>query len=304
MSDDASLHLSAPPAFPHVFASKVDWWLAALLVFPMVIVGVLVVPWVLSAQPAWLLAVALPQALVLWILLRTRYVVTDGALLVRSGPFRWTIPVASIRAMSATRNPLSSPALSLDRITIEHTGGRLMISPRNKTAFVRAVLALAPAVSVSGLPGAADSTAVDEPTSTFNSAAVVPLVALAAIGLAFGAWQFYAGTRAPDATVSDGALSISGLYSTTVTRQDVMRITLEERLTIGRKAQGFSGRYLRGFFDVDGLGRCRIFVARDVTPFLVIHTKTQPLVINFDDPARTRALHDELIRAWRLARQD
>jgi hypothetical protein len=193
----------------------------------------------------------------------------------------------------------------VDRIAIAHAGGRLMISPRNKAAFVRAVLALAPAVTVSGLPGATGAASSDEPESTFNTAAVVPLIALAVIGLAFGAWQFYAGTRAPEATVSGNTLAISGLYSTTLNRRDVVRVALEDRVTIGRKLQGFGGgRYLRGFFEVEGLGRSRVFVSRDATPFLVIHTQTQPLVINFDDPARTRALYDELIGAWRLGRPD
>ena len=177
------------------------------------------------------------------------------------------------------------------------------MSPRNKAGFVRAVLALAPDVGVSGLPGGAGSTSADEPESSFNSAAVVPLIVLAVLGLAFGGWQFYAGTRPPETTVSGETLSISGVYSTTVNRQDVVRVRLEDRVTIGRKLQGFGGgRHLRGFFEVDGLGRSRVFVSRGATPFLVIHTKTQPLVIGFEDPARTRALHDDLLQAWRLAR--
>jgi hypothetical protein len=303
MSDDASLHLSDPLPFPRRFASKVDWWLAALLIVPLVLVGLFVVPAVLSTHPALLLTIVVPQALVLWILARTFYLVTEDALVVRSGPFRWTIPLTSIRSLSATRNPLSSPALSLDRIAIEYTGGRLMVSPRNKAAFVRAVRALAPAVSVSGLAGATGATSTDEPESTFNTAAVVPLIALAVIGIAFGAWQFYAGTRAPDATISGDTLSISGLYSTTLGRRDVVRIALEDRVTIGRKLQGFDGgHYRRGYFDVEGLGQCRVFVSRDATPFLVIHTKTQPVIINFDDPARTRALYNDLMQAWRLGR--
>jgi hypothetical protein len=303
MSDDASLHLSDRLPFPRQFASKIDWWLAVLLIAPVVLVGALLLA---GLSSFWVLAVTLaPQALVIWILARTFYVVAEDALLVRSGPFRWSIPLESIRALSATRNPLSSPALSLDRIAVEHTGGRLMVSPRNRAGFVRAVVALAPAVSVSGLPGATGSAADDKPESAFNTAAIVPIIALAVAGLAFGGWQVYRGTRAPDAIVSGDTLSISGLYSTTVSRQDVVRVALEDRVDVGRKLQGFSGgRYLRGFFEVDGLGPCRVFVVRNATPFLVVHTRTQPLVINFDEPARTRALYDALIRAWRIGRPE
>ena len=298
MSDDASLHLSDPLPFPRQFASKVDWWLAAVLFSPLVLVGLLVLSGM--SEPWVLLLVLAPQLLVTWIITRTHYSVGEDVLVARSGPFRFAVPIASIRSLTASRSARSSPAMSLDRIAVEHTSGRLLVSPRNKAGFVRAVLAVAPSVTISGLPGSGPSS-TDEPESTFNSAAVVPLVVLATVGIAFGGWQFYAGTRAPETTVSDGTLSISGLYSTTVSRQDVVRIAIEDRIVIGQKRQGFDGgRYRRGIFDVEGLGQSRVFVSRDATPFLVNHTKTQPLVINFDDPARTRDLHEELLRTWRL----
>jgi hypothetical protein len=301
MADDGSLHLSDPRPLPRRFRSKVDWWLAALLIAPVLLLGALLLagvtdPWVLTLVLA-------PQALVIWVLARTLYIVTDDALLVRSGPFRWTIPFLSIRSLSATRSPLSSPALSLDRIAVDHTGGRLLLSPRNKAGFVRAILAVAPGVIVTGLPGADAIGSADPPESSLSMAAVVPIVVLGVLGLGFGSWVLYAGTRPPDATISAGTLSISGIYSTTVRRQDVVRIALQEHLAIGRKHQGFDGgRYLRGYFDVEGLGRSRVFVSRDSTPFIIIHTTSQPLVINFDDAARTRALHDDLRKAWGLVR--
>jgi hypothetical protein len=301
MADDGSLHLSDPLPFPRQFRSKVDWWLAVLLIAPVVLLGAFLVAGV--SEP-WVLVLTLtPQALVIWILARTFYVVDEDSLLVRSGPFRWTIPLASVRSLSATRNPLSSPALSLDRIAVDHAGGRLLLSPRNKAGFVRAILAIAPGVMVTGLPGADASGPADPPESSLSMAAVIPLVLIGAAGLGFGSWVLYAGTRPPDATISGDTLAISGLYSTTVRRQDVVRIALQEHVAIGRKHQGFGGgRYLRGYFDVDGLGRSRVFVSRDSTPFLIIHTTSQPLVLNFDDAGRTEALHEDLRKAWGLAR--
>jgi hypothetical protein len=301
MSDDASLHLSEPWPFPRRFRSKIDWWLAALVIAPVVLIAALLLAGV--SEP-WVLGLTLvPQGLVLWIFARTFYVVTHDALLVRSGPFRWTIPLASIRALSATRSPLSSPALSIDRIAVDHAGGRLLLSPRNKTAFVRAILASAPGVAVTGLPGTDAAGPADPPESSLSMAAVVPLVLLGVVGLGLGSWVLYAGTRPPEATISGDTLAISGLYSTTVRRQDVVRVSLQDHVAIGRKHQGFNGgRFLRGYFDVDGLGRCRVFVSRDSTPFLIIHTTSQPLVINFDDAGRTRALHEDLRQAWGLAR--
>jgi len=301
MADDGSLHLSDPLPFPRRFRSKVDWWLAVLLLSPLVLVA----GWLLiGATIPWVIFILLvPQGLVTWMLVRTDYAVSEESLVVRCGPFRHTIPMTSLRSLTATRSPLSSPALSLDRIAVDHTGGRLLLSPRSKVGFVRAILAIAPGVTVTGLQGTDAAGPADPPESSLSMAAVVPLVLIGALGLGFGSWVLYAGTRPPEATISGDTLAISGLYSTTVRRQEVVRVSLQDHVTIGRKHQGFdAGRYLRGYFDVDGLGRSRVLISRDSTPFLIIHTTSQPLVINFDDAGRTRALHDDLRKAWGLVR--
>ena len=73
-----------------------------------------------------------------WVLAATDYTLTDTDLRVRSGPFRWRVPLHEIRSIAPTHNPLSSPALSLDRLRIEHGERKwLMISPRDKDGFLR-----------------------------------------------------------------------------------------------------------------------------------------------------------------------
>ena len=39
---------------------------------------------------------------------------------IRSAFLRWRIPIGDIESITPTRNPLSSPALSLDRLEIRH----------------------------------------------------------------------------------------------------------------------------------------------------------------------------------------
>lgn len=81
-------------------------------------------------------------ALPLWVLLGTHYTLTDSTLQVRSGPFRWRIPLSEINGIEHTRSPLSSPALSLDRLQISYgRGSLLMISPRDRDAFMRELAA-------------------------------------------------------------------------------------------------------------------------------------------------------------------
>ena len=65
---------------------------------------------------------------------------TEHDLLVRSGPFRWRVPLGQIHSVTPTRNPLSSPALSLDRLRIEYGDGKwILISPRERERFLEAL---------------------------------------------------------------------------------------------------------------------------------------------------------------------
>jgi hypothetical protein len=129
------------------YPSKIDWWLGAILVSGMVacIYGSIHV--VVAGPPGawWVLlpTVGLGAGLPLWLLLGTRYTLEPTQLLIRSGPFRWRVPVADITRITPTSNPLSSPALSLDRLRIEFgRGSAIMVSPRDKERFLRDIEAL------------------------------------------------------------------------------------------------------------------------------------------------------------------
>jgi membrane protein YdbS with pleckstrin-like domain len=133
------------------FRSRVDRWLAAVLLISaaasamaVVIVGVVESPFVaLAISPVLLLSVALP----LWLLLATNYTFNAADLDVRCGPFAWRVPLHEIRAVTATRNPLSSPALSLDRLRIDFGQMRsIMISPEDKEGFMKELRKRVPAV--------------------------------------------------------------------------------------------------------------------------------------------------------------
>jgi hypothetical protein len=126
---------------PITFRSKVDWWLAAVLLISalaslmaVAIVAVVESPVLaLAISPLLLLSVGLP----LWLLRATEYRIDASDLHVRCGPFAWRVPLSEIRAVTPTRNLLSSPALSLDRLRIDF--GRMnsiMISPVDKESFV------------------------------------------------------------------------------------------------------------------------------------------------------------------------
>lgn len=127
---------------PTVYRSKIDAWLLAVLVLAMAASLFVTLTIFSAASPvAWFLAavtagigIGLPS----WLLLSTRYTLQPLRLVVQSGPFKWHIEVADITSITPSSNPLSSPALSLDRLRINYgRSSSLMISPRNKDQFVR-----------------------------------------------------------------------------------------------------------------------------------------------------------------------
>ena len=127
------------------FLSKVDGWLVPVMVLAMAgllaaLIGVLVTPtpWPVRSLVA---AVSVAVILLLFAVFRgTHYTVTDQELRIVSGPFRWTVPVDEITAIDPSRNPLSSPALSLDRLKISYGKRKfVLISPADKAGFMRAM---------------------------------------------------------------------------------------------------------------------------------------------------------------------
>jgi membrane protein YdbS with pleckstrin-like domain len=128
-----------------VYGSKIDAWLAVVLVVAMVccLAASAFALYVQRSAPVLAIAiftVAIGAGLPLWLLSSTRYALEPGQLRVQSGPFKWRIPIADITAITPTSNPLSSPALSLDRLRIDYGKGRsVMISPRDKQGFLGAM---------------------------------------------------------------------------------------------------------------------------------------------------------------------
>ena len=87
-----------------------------------------------------------------WVFSRTGYLVTRSELIVRSGPFRWRVPLASIEEVSAAGRWDKGPALSMDRLTIQYQGRPtgLTVSPADRDGFLNALLQMAPSLARTG----------------------------------------------------------------------------------------------------------------------------------------------------------
>lgn len=138
------------------FPSKIGGWFLGMVLL-------LGFAFVYAISTVWLRAGALPaMAMVLvgllslglpvWLLLGTDYALTAQELCVRSGPFRWRIPLDQVRRVSVSRSWLSAPALSLNRLRIDYgRAGTLLISPRDRQAFVAALQRSCPGLESPGL---------------------------------------------------------------------------------------------------------------------------------------------------------
>ncbi|MCG9491355.1 PH domain-containing protein [Acinetobacter pittii] len=129
------------------FRSKIDWWL--LLVF--IVTTAIIVMKIYEVNHNYSLASNFPHLifysliiLIIWLpIFNTYYVVENNTLIIKSLVFRWKININDITQIEPTHNPLSSPALSLDRLKIYYMKNgevtSVMISPKDKETFLQAI---------------------------------------------------------------------------------------------------------------------------------------------------------------------
>jgi len=129
------------------FRSKIDWWL--LLIF--VVITANIIMKIYEANHHYSLASNFPHLIIysliiflIWLpIFNTYYVVENNTLTIKSLVFRWKININDITQIESTHNPLSSPALSLDRLKIYYMKNgeitSVMISPKDKEGFFQAI---------------------------------------------------------------------------------------------------------------------------------------------------------------------
>jgi len=138
-----------------VFRSKVDAWLVGLIGLGLAAAVVAMVVGTAAAGAGELgLALGLTLAVtgfVAWLFATTRYELDGRELVARAGPFRWRVDLATVQSVTPSRNPLSSPALSLDRLEVRHGDGRcLLVSPADRDRFLAALARAEPALERHG----------------------------------------------------------------------------------------------------------------------------------------------------------
>jgi hypothetical protein len=140
-----------------IFGSKRDAWIVAMI-WGGAILSVIGGAAQLSSDATVAVRISMFTGLVaaaafmLWVLYTTRYLFIENILLIQCGPFRYRVPLDKIASVQPSRNPLSSPACSLDRLLIKwgSRGRRILISPDDKKEFLRALADRCPQLGPSG----------------------------------------------------------------------------------------------------------------------------------------------------------
>lgn len=130
------------------FKSKVGWWYHTILI---VMAVSTVLAFVGGKAPIVMISLLLLTLMAVHMLLSTWYKITeDGSLIAHCSFFpEKRIAISEITAMEASTMPVSSYALSLDRIIL-YKGNQqwLLVSPDNKKEFVKLLRKANPEIKV------------------------------------------------------------------------------------------------------------------------------------------------------------
>jgi hypothetical protein len=129
------------------------------------------------------------------------------------------------------------------------------------------------------------------------------LISLGIIGtlIAMGATLIYLQGGPPLIAVRSSGLSVKSLfYGGTFSWRDFRQVTLELSLPpIRLRTNGYAfGPSLRGHFKMDVLGKGQLFIEANRPPFILLRTATSYLILNDQNPARTKALYRDIYQQW------
>jgi hypothetical protein len=228
------------------------------------------------------------------------------------GLVRRTVPLADVAAFQPVRNPWVAGwgirlirggtlwnVSGLDAVELALRDGRfLRIGTDEPEALVRAL-----------------ETATGQPPSDTRAGAAgglppapkrsrwLPFVVAASVAAGVGAILVAVAvqTRPPVVTVEAGGFDVkSPFYGQRYSADDVTSIELVPRLPhIEARTNGFAGGgLLRGHFRLRDLGDGKLFLDTGQPPYVLVRLRGGFVILGLDAAERTRALYDEMARAW------
>ena len=295
---------------PHYRHTQVGWVMVGG-VCAAAVAGLVLAPIARAPLPV---AVVLPLVAVMLVLFAALTVEVDGdeiRLGFTAGLVHKRIPVAEVARFRRVRNAWwygfgirylpgggrlwNVSGLDAVELTLKD-GGRFRIGTDQPVALT---LALAHALGRPPEPSTSSAAEPDRPPGNPARLALVGAVLVVAGVLAVLA-VVSVQTRPPKVTVTPQAIVIDSLfYGDTYPMAEVTGVSLPRCLPrILARSNGFAGGgLLRGWFDVQGMGRTKLFVDAGASPYVVLQTRRGFVAVNFSDPQRTQALYEEIVAA-------
>jgi len=281
------------------FPSKRDLWLSLLVWIPLlgVMIPIVLIPFKNGQFDPISIFIFVPVvAFVAWIWFGTGYRVTDDELKIKSGPIRLTIPLEVITNIESTRNPISSPALSMDRLEIKYGEGKLaIISPLDKEGFINLIIRKYPKVTIN------ENIKILDERKTKTKVMIGVVVVFTILTLAGVGTLLYFSNNPAEYSIQDGTLRISGEYGEEIKISDIVGIMIKEQIpVIQLKTNGSAlGSKKKGYFDLKDIGQAKLFVDTQKPPFIFINVKSGLRIVNTEEPMETAKLYNELLVAWK-----
>lgn len=277
------------------FKSKVDWWLHLIFV-GFLIANVWAIVGLFFGGLGSIIIVAtftpLNVFLMLPMWLNTYYLLDENDLLIKCGLGKGTrIGISQITSIYETRNPISSPALSLDRLEVRFKAksgsfsDTIIISPKDKHGFIEQLQSMNENIETSG----------EKKPMSKSMKILLAIVGTISVVTVIGVGAMFAiGEREPVVTVHSDSIQISAMYGTSVNISNIADISLINQsmreIGAGSRTNGYNGGSWRGHFTA-GL----LFVRPNSSPTIRIErTAGSNIFISFRDFERTIALYDEL----------
>lgn len=131
-----------------IFKSKVD---TALVIFLCALLGPVIILMIVIQSWSGLSILVATTGFILHLFTSTYYQIEADQLRIKSGfIYNKIIPISTIKCIVKSKNILSSPALSFDRIEIRYgKGDYVLISPKERATFIADLQKINPQISIS-----------------------------------------------------------------------------------------------------------------------------------------------------------
>lgn len=102
--------------------------------------------------------------------------------------------------------------------------------------------------------------------------------------------------------VTPQSINIEGTYGINLDMNKINEIELKDSMPrIYAKANGFNfGRVLKGNFDLDEFGTCKIYIYKGKPPYIHIKYGDEHIILNQKDESRTKKLYDDMLKQWKI----